>query len=567
MFALIISIISTMVFIYFKELMIKEIGKSRIDVLRQIGERTNSIKKSVITISNLYSINPHVYTTLKSDDPELLEKDTKDYLDKIKSEYDLVFKEVGVSYYVTIIGNNGFNYSSYDGNYYNYEGLKSQLWYKKVLESNGDIYFVSSFRDYFGEDKTKYVFSAARVLKDSNGDILGTLLINVNERHLAETYKSVLNGNNSIYIIDEKGNVVSHTKQDMCGMNFINTDNFKKLYGENSYNTINKSSGDYLITNYYDNQTGWTIIEEMPSRIIFSELYAVLWILGIVIITCLSISLIVAFYISREISKPILNLCNSMDEVKKGNFDVLSDIEGFDEINKLKDGFNQMTLEIKKLLEDIRRQEFYKRKVELDFLRAQINPHFLYNTLFSIRCLVGMGKNEQASDMIIAFIDLLKMTLNVDSKLILLSDEFTSTEKYLNLQKFRYSDKISFECEIDERTKNCLVPALILQPIVENSLFHGIEAKNDGGTIIVESEIKDNKLIISIIDDGIGMTSDAIQDIMEKCGNKEYGRNSMVGIANIDNRIKINFGEEYGISINSEVNIGTTVTLTLPVIY
>lgn len=546
--------------------MIHEIGNTRVDVLRQIGERSNTVKNSSITISNLYNLDSLLLSTLyeKLDTEE--EKEVKVHLDNMKRNYDVVFSDVGIAYDVVVIGENGFNYSSQAGDNYNFNSLKNQLWYKKIYEKNGRITFISSFKDVFGTEKTKYVFSASRIIYDLEGKVVGTLLINIDENYLANLYDSTLNGNNSIYIVDRNGNIISHNNKSMRGMNFIDVEKFKQLYGENEFHIIKKSQGDYLISNYYDQQTGWTIIEEIRSAAVFSKIYYVVYITFFVICACLVISLFVSYYVSERVSRPLLNLCYSMDQVKKGNFDVISNVGGYDEINKLKDSFNNMAQEIKKLLEDIKRNEYYKRQAELDFLRAQINPHFLYNTLFSIKCLIEIGKKEQVSYMISAFIDLLKMTLRKDTDLISLEEEFLTTEKYLILQQFRYRDKISFEFELDEKIKKCMVPPLILQPLVENAIFHGIEAKNDMGIIVINANIKGNLLMISVVDDGIGMSAETIKNILQKCNDKEYKRSEFIGIANVCKRIKINYGEEYGIHIASEVGIGTTITVELPVI-
>ena len=218
------------------------------------------------------------------------------------------------------------------------------------------------------------------------------------------------------------------------------------------------------------------------------------------------------------------------------------------------------------MLEDIKHKEAYKRRIENDLLRAQINPHFLYNTLFSIKCLVETGKPEEVSEMISAFIDFLKMTLRQDADLITLNEEFVITEKYLILQQIRYGNMLSFEFETDENAGECMVPALILQPIVENAIFHGIEAKGEVGIIVITSKLQDDNLIITINDDGIGMSADKVENIAKQCNKKEYTRNVSIGIANVSGRIRVDFGDEYGINIESEPDIGTTVTLKLPII-
>ncbi|MGP1403764.1 MAG: sensor histidine kinase [Catonella sp.] len=565
-FTAIIIIISTVLIALLSNLMIDKIGASRLDLLKQIGERSNVVKNSSITISNLYKLNSSLISALTGKLDATREKKIKVNLDDMKKNFDVVFSEVGIAFDVIVIGDNGFCYSSQAGDNYDFASLKNQLWYKSIFGKKDDITFISSFKDVFGVGKKQYVFSASRRILNSDGNEVGTLLINIDEVYLSDIYQSALNGTNVIYIIDSNGNIISHTNKDMRGMNFINVENFKKLYGENDFRLTKKSVGEYLISNYHDTQTGWTIIEEMPSSFVLSDVYRAYIIISIIIGICFLISLIISYLVAGKVSKPLLDLCDSLNQVKEGNFDVVSKVAGYDEINLLKSSFNGMAQEIKKLLEDIKNKEAYKRRIENDLLRAQINPHFLYNTLFSIKCLAETRRPEEVSEMISALIDFLKMTLRKDADLICLSEEFIITEKYLVLQQMRYGDKLSFEFEPDEKTTQCMVPALILQPIVENAIFHGIEAKNEMGIIVISSEIQNERLIISISDDGAGMNEDTLERVIDTCTNKEYTRNESIGIANVSGRIKVDFGNEYGLHIESEAGIGTTVTIELPII-
>ena len=565
-FTAIIIIISTVLIALLSNLMIDKIGASRLDLLKQIGERSNVVKNSSITISNLYKLNSSLISALTGKLDATREKKIKVNLDDMKKNFDVVFSEVGIAFDVIVIGDNGFCYSSQAGDNYDFASLKNQLWYKSIFGKKDDITFISSFKDVFGVGKKQYVFSASRRILNSDGNEVGTLLINIDEVYLSDIYQSALNGTNVIYIIDSNGNIISHTNKDMRGMNFINVENFKKLYGENDFRLTKKSVGEYLISNYHDTQTGWTIIEEMPSSFVLSDVYRAYIIISIIIGICFLISLVISYLVAGKVSKPLLDLCDSLNQVKEGNFDVVSKVTGYDEINLLKSSFNGMAQEIKKLLEDIKNKEAYKRRIENDLLRAQINPHFLYNTLFSIKCLAETRRPEEVSEMISALIDFLKMTLRKDADLICLSEEFIITEKYLVLQQMRYGDKLSFEFEPDEKTTQCMVPALILQPIVENAIFHGIEAKNEMGIIVISSEIQNESLIISISDDGAGMNEDTLERVIDTCTNKEYTRNESIGIANVSGRIKVDFGNEYGLHIESEAGIGTTVTIELPII-
>lgn len=567
-FAVLSILIISFLFLGVKQLMMDQIGQSRLDVLKQISERSNTIKNSTITISNLYRYDEEVQRCLNENglSEEEMEQAGR-YLDGVKENYDRVFHDVGVAYDVVILGDNGFRYASRGRDHYDFDGLESQLWYKRSYDAENDIVFISSFREKFdlSSREARYVFAAFRRVAGADGGETGTILVNVDEKYLEDLYGTAEDRSN-LYIFDKKGNIVSSREKSLLGKNFIGVDNFRRLYGENEYHIIKKLGQDYLLSNYYDPQTGWTIVEEMPCAVILQPLNQALVLLLAIVSGCLLAGTGAACYMSERISKPIRKLCRLMDRVKQGDFDVISDIRGYEEVNQLKDSFNEMAAEIKKLLEDIRDNEMQKRKSEMDFLRAQINPHFLYNTLFSIQCMIELKKNDQAVLMMAAFTDLLKKTLSVDTDFITLKEEFESTEKYLVLQQIRYGDKIHYECEMGAETEQCLVPALIIQPIVENAIFHGIEAKEEAGLIIVESVVSEGVLLITVSDDGVGLDGKELARMTAQFGEREYQSGRSIGILNVLNRIKINFGEEYGLTVESEPGIGTSVTMRLPVV-
>ena len=226
-----------------------------------------------------------------------------------------------------------------------------------------------------------------------------------------------------------------------------------------------------------------------------------------------------------------------------------------------------MAVEIFHLMDAVQEREQQKRVLEMNFLRAQINPHFLYNMLFSIRCTVEIGKNEQAAQMIDAFSDLLRSTLAVKDSTIPLRDELESTRKYLVVQKLRYGEKVHYEIDMQEGSERCMVPALILQPLVENAIFHGLEAKEDADMIVIASTLKDGELLLSVTDDGAGMDREKLEQVRTRYSRPRVQGASSIGMANVHNRIRLNYGEGYGLFVESAPGIGTTATLRMPAIF
>jgi len=227
-------------------------------------------------------------------------------------------------------------------------------------------------------------------------------------------------------------------------------------------------------------------------------------------------------FFSGRTGKPLKQFQQDLLKVKNGDIYVNSEIEGWKEIYEIKDVFNDIMVKIQELLNNIRVKEKEKHEIELDFLQAQINPHFLYNTLFSIKCMVEMKENKQASLMLADFIELLRMTLKKEGKFIQLSREMECIKKYVSIQKYRYENKFELYYETPQECSDILVPKLILQPIVENAIFHGIEPKETKGMIVISTRKIGNNIEISVSDDGVGMNKEQKEKYRSISFQKEF---------------------------------------------
>lgn len=548
-----------------KQVIIVQLGQSRIDVLKQISERSNVIKNNLITVINLYKYNTDLELYLSQTEAGDVLKNVSE-LDEKRKNFDVVFKDIGFEYDIVIQGENGFVYSSYKEGSYDFDSLKTQLWYKKSYDEQGDMSFVSYKNSFIREkEKAAYVFGGFSKIKDASGNVLGSILVSVDENVLESLYAGFETQGN-VYIFDKKGNVVSSKDKSILGKNMIGAENFRKLYGNGSSHIIKKLGKYYFLSNCYDSQTGWTIVEEIPCEIMFSVLINMTGYLAVSMIVFLFTAAFISYRQAKRISDPIASLCQSMKRVSGGEFICVQEENACNEVLALGKSFNSMSEKIKELLEDIRNNEKEKRKSEMDFLRAQINPHFLYNTLFSIQCMVELNKSGQAVKMIKAFIALLRKTLSTDRDLIPLREELENTKSYLELERLRYSNIMDYEIEVSNELETCQVPALILQPIVENAIFHGLEAKDLGGLIVLEVLKDGEDLLINISDDGKGMNSRRLKEVRARINLDEDEAKKSIGLVNVSGRIKINFGKEYGLTIDSEENIGTCVSVRLPII-
>nr|WP_284693953.1 sensor histidine kinase [Paeniclostridium ghonii] len=270
-------------------------------------------------------------------------------------------------------------------------------------------------------------------------------------------------------------------------------------------------------------------------------------------------ALIITYKISVWITKPILKIKDKMEAVMKGDLEVEVEVDRDDEIGQLQRSFNSMVKRLHTSIENIKMYEKQKRVAELSFLQAQINPHFLYNTLSGIRFLVSMDKTEIAEEMLYRFTKLLRSILPRASEMITLEDELGNIKNYVELQKMRYPNCFEVDYEFDEKIKKYKIPSFILQPIVENAILYSMEKENNKGCIHIKGyKIKDGTRII-IEDNGIGMSKDKLDHVL----NKEASINS-VGVINVHERIQLNYGQNYGLKIESLEGKGTKITFILP---
>ena len=327
---------------------------------------------------------------------------------------------------------------------------------------------------------------------------------------------------------------------------------------------MNYSSIQELCTN----KTGWSVVgvsdvsEFMKNRSEIQFFY-------LLIALCLGVlSLLLALWLSGEITKPVKELEQSMKNVQKGEFDkALISPEGCNEITSLTHSFNIMTEKIQNLMAENVREQKQKRKSELQALQAQINPHFLYNTLDSIIWMAESGKNEEVVQMTSALAKLLRQSISNEDEIVTVEREIEYTRNYLAIQKLRYRDQLEYIIDIDEEVLHRKIVKLVIQPLVENAIYHGIKYLDGKGMILILGEIRDGKVVITIRDNGVGMDEETLKHILEKKPEpkeKQRKKTSHVGVYNVQNRLQLYYGKEYGLVYESMPGMGTGVSVIIP---
>jgi two-component system sensor histidine kinase YesM len=286
----------------------------------------------------------------------------------------------------------------------------------------------------------------------------------------------------------------------------------------------------------------------------------IFWLLFVVLIFVLLISA----FMASKITRPIQKLKTSMERVEQGDFHINIHVKGTDEVEQLSRRFNIMVARIRQLMDQIIGEQEAKRKYEFEVLQAQINPHFLYNTLNSVVRMVGIGRNEDVITTITSLSKLFRISLSRGKAIITIQDEIEHIRNYLILQKIRYKNKFDYEILAEEEALSYTTIKLILQPIVENAIYHGIEFMTDEGWIQISVRIVEQKILFQVRDNGVGIAPSMLQNIV--MGRVKSEKGSGVGFKNVNERIKLFYGEDYGIEVESELEVGTCVRIWIPLI-
>ncbi|MDR2939156.1 MAG: sensor histidine kinase [Clostridiales bacterium] len=439
--------------------------------------------------------------------------------------------------------------------------LEETYWYTSAIEAGGQpVIFPSNVQNII-EDNYSYVVTLARAIKKPvNNDVMGVALVDLNYKKIKDLCSGISLGEKGyVFIIDDKGDIVYHPQQQLIysGLKSEDVDLILKS-GEGTLALEDNSGRAYMVKK--SPATNWRVVgvtyaEELgiiSSRIQFTYLVAAF--------IFVAIALGMSYYFSYRVTKPIRGLQESMKEAEKGNFDKKVYIKTNDEIEALSNSYNIMIDKIEGLMKQIINEQKLKRKNELKILQAQINPHFLYNTLDSIIWMAELGESKNVVLMTSSLAKLLRISINRGSEIITVRRELEYIKSYLTILKMRYGDKIEYSIDVDENIMNKQILKLLLQPLVENSVYHGLKNRENGGVIRITGHEEGGRLKIIIYDTGVGMTAEELDNIFKK----DIERDNGVGINNVDERIKLFFGNDYGISFKSEFHKYTEAVIIIP---
>lgn len=431
--------------------------------------------------------------------------------------------------------------------------MMDMQWYKDAMEYQMPVLTSARMQD-FSMDKDEWVISLSREIIGECGHNIGVLLIDFKYDVIEDIlYDLELGSKGYAFIINQAGDVVYHHDARYFEDELLRQELVKTAAMSND-----TMEADRLIHNYSIEGTDWILVGVASLdgvRAARNDIVLVLWIMGSAL---LIISLGASLIFSNRVAKPLKKLEKAMEEVESGKLDQKVEVGGSSEAQSLAGHYANMMVRVRGLLDDIKSKEKYLRTSELNALQSQINPHFLYNTLDTIIWSAEFQESDKVITLTKALAKFFRLSLGDGGEMTTVADELDHVRQYLIIQKMRYEDKLNYEINCGEGICDVKMPKLILQPIVENALYHGIRAKEGLGTIKVTAEKTEKGIMFTVSDDGVGY------DTSRPGHKQEHGTG--VGQSNVDQRIKLYYGEGYGITTVSETGLGTTVSITIGII-
>ncbi|MDU5342666.1 sensor histidine kinase [Anaerococcus vaginalis] len=541
-FVISILIISLMLFSWYKQSSSKLMTYEKEETSQEVKNASIYVASYLEKNKNLASLLAMSAESQNIMDDKTDFKNLKDII-KVSEKSDEFIKKI------FLVSENGNIISNEKVNLETNKDMKNISWYKKLINSNNMAFASKADFSKISSDSSKNIISISKEIKDKNNKRLGFVVINLSYKFLEDFLSTINFGKDGyVFILSSEEELLFKSK---------NMEDFgKKDYEKLLKKRMKPEKMDFVSSNVFIPNTQWKLvgisfsnaISNLKKQLIESSL-----ILALIVFV---LTLLVSIFVSKKISKPIIYLIGEIKKTDKKLYKIKFLPQASSEIQILTKEYNNLIDRIFVLTEDIEKKEEQKRTYQVKALQSQINPHFLYNTLDTILWLVEFGENEKAIKVTKNLGMLLRNSLNIDEDFVKLDKEIEHAKNYLDIQKIRYDNKFTYEFIKKIETSSLYVPKLILQPIIENAIYHGIREKKSKSYIKIIVEKNPEYLIIKIIDNGLG-PKEKKENIPTKLGG--------IGMENVNNRIKLLCGEKYNLKMQREKD-ETIVTYKLKII-
>ena len=449
--------------------------------------------------------------------------------------------------------------------------VTKEQWFGNTLERTDNLHFTTPHVQYIfdnNENQYRWVITLTRAVEITHGTSTeqGILLIDIRYSSLQQILENITLGNQGyLYMISSRGELIYHPK-----MQLIETGQMSENiavaaeYRDGSYRE--KYDGEWReISVKSVGYTGWKLLSVTPEKGLPLNNLKMMLFAVFVVAAFLLVLVLTNTFISSRITTPIQKLEKSVNAIEAGDLDAEVYMGGSYEIRHLGRSIGNMARQIKALMEDIVTEHESKRKSEFDTLQSQINPHFLYNTLDIIVWMIENEQKREAVKVVTALARFFRISLSKGKSIITVRDELEHVRNYLMIQQTRFKNKFVYRIDAGEEVMELVCLKLMLQPLVENAIYHGMEFMDGDGEIRVSVYSEAGELFFRISDNGLGMTQEQVESLLGEKNHVSSRRGSGIGVKNVNERIRLYFGEDYGLSIQSEPDEGTTIIIRLPV--
>ena len=417
-------------------------------------------------------------------------------------------------------------------------------------------------RLFINNNRDRIIFGKS-VLSYNKEKVLGYICAAIDANVIRDIFNNNrLEANETVYLLDQNANIM------VCSGEVKDADiKYIKDYilKENKQDIFWQANGSYIISSH-NKDYNYYVFYVVPKGNWTEQLVNVVKMPIIIIVILIFLTFPIFNYITRFINIPLNNLHKSMIKLQEGDFKQHVKVYAEDEIGEVTKVYNEMVKRLNELIEKNYILALHEKQSELDILQAQINPHFLYNTLDSLYWDAYNSGQLELSENIMALSDLFRLALSCGEGIVTVETEIMLIERYLKIQKARYENKLDYKINLMSEMKSCKIPKLIIQPFVENAIVHGLEKKKEQGIIKVHGFLEDNYMVFKVSDNGIGMNQEQIDSLfMESEDQYKHQRISRYAIKNIRSRLKLHYGEDFSMVISSAVGVGTTITLKIPI--
>lgn len=448
-----------------------------------------------------------------------------------------------------------------------------ESWFTTAMERIENLHFSTPHvQNLFDDPDSQYhwVVSLSRHVELSRGGVMqsGVLLVDMSFSGIERICKevSLSNGQGYLYLIDGSGEIIYHPRQQLIYAGLQEENNLTAAAYSDGTHRERFQSQRRQVTVKTVGYTGWKLVGVVPVETLRDNYSQLLLFAMFVVIFSIFLLVFVNLRLSEWITAPMKKLELAVRELEKGAESVDFDVDGPYEVEHLSRSVQSMVSTMRHLMEDILRQEEEKRRSELDVLQSQINPHFLYNTLDSVVWMTENGRTQEAVAMLTALARFFRISLSKGSSIIPIGDELEHARNYLAIQKIRYKNKFFADISVEQGVERLYTVKLIIQPILENAIYHGMEYADGDGEIHIRAFREGEIMVIEVEDNGPGMPEQVVEQLLNPGISVSAARpgGTGIGLRNVHQRIQLTFGAAYGLTIRSEPDRGTVVRICLP---